>query len=993
MFWNSEFLSVSSRHDELLSQSTKLSDILFEDELLQELKTCNVNWINFLIRPEIMTELVDNITHLTEKDCFDKLLYSRIHAAYISCEILTIGVQEIFSALMQHPDHLNNILNCLIYEPDLSQKSEEEKEEAGRKESKPVKGNEIGKENGNEGEKNDKVKEKEQNQQTTPAAIVIEQKKLATKVVPQKATLISKLINCIHSTAPADLSCHITKNVEHFSKLINVLVQNIHISGSFDILSTFINITIPPESRYVFCEILARLDFVHSLINVMTLSDVEDKQRNACQLLCDIIVHGRQEASEHQHRQQNGPPAQDMLAEQLESQEAVRLMLSQMFPLNNNNNNDINKQLRSQINYVEKVNVEAQQEPEKTDRKQSTEVKSVKATDMEQSNDTSNTRNNTDGYDKENDAVTNEETSSNSKVDNNNDKNSTDSNVVQISENNDTRPTETSTTDNTESTTATTEITNDDNNVTAIICGMKVLRCLIEWRKPNNNNLPSGIIKAHETLVFNAMRKIQDVVEEYLIKFHELLLNPPKQDPIKTTFGVIQKPLGYIRLEVVNLIRALISVNSPKIIMKLVNLNTMNVIIDLFINYSWNNLLHTQVEQALCLIIKICRHDEDLFFADFWNKRLDELVVSTYLKEETADGQSNEGGEGKKDAIAKSNNDHTSTEQSQTNTKPSTTSSDLDEKHQGLETDPHSEHQRQREDQQPPKTQQTQSSANHQLTNGHGEPKKGEDTDRSKQRLNYNHEINENNEVDTPEMRSEITTTDKTPLVNDNEQEHPPQDRQQTSEQRPGPRPSSRLVTPTMFLAEQIGVPSTPSIALLHQILNDCDLIGRLLKCRNGEANFGHILQIINSIAINRDLDIIRSHLKGIETERPELFDRWNTFVSVDVASFKETSLYFDSCSPRPLNTSRMIDVSNWVDHGNRSAVTAAAANAAVAAAANHPTGSSLNNGNSSSTSSATSLNDGNGCEDTQLLTYISFTREQVLPTINVDVLPNYNHS
>lgn len=519
MFWNTEFLDSSQSQIEILLQmnDVKLSDILFEEDLLQELKTYNVRLCNFLTKPDIISELVDNITQLTEKDCCDKSLYSQVHSAYVSCEILTIGSEEITGALVTQPESLRKILTFD-----------------------------------------------------------------STKPPPQKLTLISKLINSIHSLGPENLSCFITKEMETFSKLIDTSIQNIDVSSSFDILSTFIKRTNPVEYRYVFCEVLRKLDFIKNLIDIMTLSEIEDKQRNACQLLCDIIVIGRQEASE---QSDSNPVSQDMLSEALLSKDSLGSILEQMF-------------------------------------------------------------------------------------------------------------------------------SRDEPNSTAIICGLKLLQILIEKK----NGIDQQKI---DKLVDKTIDIVQGEIENHLIKFHELLIDPPKQEPIRTTFGVIQKPLGYLRFEVVNLIRALISTDCPRIINKLIELRTMCVIIDMFIEYSWNNLLHTQVEQCLCLIIRNCRRYED---------------------------------------------------------------------HVPLDNKPEQQ--------------------------------------------------------------------DKCP----------------------------------------------PSKALLSQLLNECDLISRLLmrdrtKRKQEEANFGHIIQMMNSLSINNDLEAIQEHLCEMKDKRPELYDRWTTFIDVDVICFKEISVFYDAHS------------------------------------------------------------------------------------------------
>lgn len=696
MFWNSDFIASSPSSVDLVLQiqDVQLSDIIFEEELLTEMKTSNSNLINFLNKPEVISELVNNIAKLTDKDCCDKLVFSSVHIAYISCEILTSGSTEIFSTLINQPECLSKILNCLVEKPSAKT--------IATSTIVPVtitKENDDNREGQDDGEKKEEETTKEVKETEKENSALKDDKdddskttnfEFMTTIVPQKATLVSKLINTIHSTAAANLSCHITQDIESFSRLINLLINNIEISGSFEILGILMKRTNPSELRYAFCEILSKLNFAHRLIDVMTLSNIDDKQRNACQLLCDIIVIGRQEASEQPN--DSGPMAQDMLAEFLESSQAVHIMLNQMFP-NDDKDNDNN--------------------------------------------------------------------------DDDDDKNEDGSNPKR------------------------------QTNSTAIICGMKVLQTLIESKQPNS----SSMIK-------KTIEQTQEEIEKHLIKFHELLLNPPKQEPIKTTFGIIQKPLGYMRLEVVNLIRALISTNSPNIIKKLVELKTMKVVVDLFIDYCWNNLLHTQVEQALCLIINNYRRDEEVNYYE--------------------------------------------------------------------------------------------------------------------------------------------------PGMND-----------------------------------QQSAIEIPSKALLSQLLNECDLIGRLLNpnsysmtniieelpkknqlpedevSRNGEqANYGHIIQMINSLAINRDLDCIKDHLNEMKENKPDLYDIWTKFVSIDVASFKEISLYYDAQSNNSFNQK----FGHKIQPQNNHIITIQKLNSI------RPPRGPID-------------------EDFDLLVgYYHFEKEIVIPSINVDVIPRLRH-
>lgn len=930
MFWNTEFLDSAPSHIDVVLQmpTVKLSDILFEDDLLQELKTSNLNLDNFLTRPEIIAELVDNITQLTEKDCCDKLLYSNVHAAYISCEILTGGPSEIFAAFMNHPESLNKIISCLTIKPKQQnrhqqtkqeqtdqEQEQQQQEQQSQNENKIETEVEVEEENPSDienGTKNEietvpKTKtvdefysddEYEEDNPDNPSDIQADLDSLTrqqvdvlesmfreaqypcpwevgdnrnhvwfknrrakhrlerykqiqistdtsastkngarlktehhslqhdpgsqdspaseerepeivymTRVVPQKATLVSKLLSTIHASAAAKLSCHITRDINSFSRLIDLLVKNIDISGAFEILSTFIKRTEPPELRYVFCEILSNLKFVQKLIDVMTLSDIEDKQRNACQLLCDIIVIGRQDASE----QTSGPKAQDMLSELLESSQSVHVMLAQMFLGNM-------------------------------------------------------------------------------------------------------------------------------RNTTAIVCGMKVLQTLLENK-----------LTADQQSVQQQNRTIQNIEEEindYLIKFHELLLNPPKQQPIKTTFGIIQKPLGYMRLEVVNLIRALISTNSGLIIRKLVYLKTMKVIIDLFIEYSWNNLLHTQVEQALCLIINNCRKDEE-------ESTLSELFA------QCNQFNKNQGGVWKQsqifnELIAKSKSKNMDQEQNQESQEKALGEQVQKKMENGelMQEPSKQEHQPQETSELQAKTQ-TQAE---QLVKSENsvEPEQSNQPDHSDNR-EQSEQIQQSDQLEQPQQHS------NSPL---SQPQHP------QNQESPQMRQGRSVLEP-------------PSVALLSQLLNECDLIGRLLmpssltneinldyqRRRNGEqANFGHIIQMINSIAINRDLDTIRGHLNEMKEKRAELFHRWNTFVNVDVASFKEISLYYDAQSA----TNHVDNRFNQTRHGGQ-----ISNNRFVTTPNVHSLGSQSDNGKSP-----------NNNADDHFLAYVAFAREVVLPSINLDVLP-----
>ncbi|XP_033261293.1 serine/threonine-protein phosphatase 6 regulatory subunit 2 isoform X2 [Orcinus orca] len=92
-------------------------------------------------------------------------------------------------------------------------------------------------------------------------------------------------------------------------------------------------------------------------------------------------------------------------------------------------------------------------------------------------------------------------------------------------------------------------------------------------------------------------------IEPRLKDFHQLLLSPPKKAAILTTIGVLEEPLGNARLHGARLVAALLHTNTPSINQELCRLNTMGLLLDLFVKYAWNNFLHFQVELCIAAIL------------------------------------------------------------------------------------------------------------------------------------------------------------------------------------------------------------------------------------------------------------------------------------------------------------------------------------------------------------------------------------------------------
>uniref|UniRef100_A0A8D0GGQ5 Protein phosphatase 6 regulatory subunit 3 n=1 Tax=Sphenodon punctatus TaxID=8508 RepID=A0A8D0GGQ5_SPHPU len=102
---------------------------------------------------------------------------------------------------------------------------------------------------------------------------------------------------------------------------------------------------------------------------------------------------------------------------------------------------------------------------------------------------------------------------------------------------------------------------------------------------------------------YSVNKSVLEAIKARLASFHELLLEPPKKSVMKTTWGVLDPPVGNTRLNVIRLISSLLQTNTNSVNLELIELTSIGVILDMFFKYTWNNFLHTQVEICIALIL------------------------------------------------------------------------------------------------------------------------------------------------------------------------------------------------------------------------------------------------------------------------------------------------------------------------------------------------------------------------------------------------------
>ncbi|XP_006888170.1 PREDICTED: serine/threonine-protein phosphatase 6 regulatory subunit 2 [Elephantulus edwardii] len=145
---------------------------------------------------------------------------------------------------------------------------------------------------------------------------------------------------------------------------------------------------------------------------------------------------------------------------------------------------------------------------------------------------------------------------------------------------------------------------------TCLVYGTQVLLTLLEGRRAGTesgtvDSFSQGLLRPH-----SVSSSVLQGIEPRLKDFHCLLLRPPKKGAILTTIGVLEEPLGNARLHSARLVAALLHTNTPSVNRELCRLNTMDLLLDLFFKYTWNNFLHFQVELCVAAILSHATREE-----------------------------------------------------------------------------------------------------------------------------------------------------------------------------------------------------------------------------------------------------------------------------------------------------------------------------------------------------------------------------------------------
>ncbi|KAI5624326.1 serine/threonine-protein phosphatase 6 regulatory subunit 2, partial [Silurus asotus] len=133
-----------------------------------------------------------------------------------------------------------------------------------------------------------------------------------------------------------------------------------------------------------------------------------------------------------------------------------------------------------------------------------------------------------------------------------------------------------------------------------IVSGTQVLLALLETRKSGVELIDPG----SQTLdqLYSVNNSILLGIEPYLKQYRHLLLEPPTVLML-TSLGVLEEPFGNTRLQACRLMAALLHTRAPRMHRELCRLDMINLLLDLFFKFTWNNFLHVQMEHCVSAIL------------------------------------------------------------------------------------------------------------------------------------------------------------------------------------------------------------------------------------------------------------------------------------------------------------------------------------------------------------------------------------------------------
>ncbi|KAK3578083.1 hypothetical protein CHS0354_006739 [Potamilus streckersoni] len=163
-----------------------------------------------------------------------------------------------------------------------------------------------------------------------------------------------------------------------------------------------------------------------------------------------------------------------------------------------------------------------------------------------------------------------------------------------------------------------------ERNESVMVNGLSVIQTLLDFKKQGPEDSSDQVSTFDSERMFLGVNNVLTAITPRLKDFHNVLLDPPKQRfaLMPTTFGPLEPPLGNTRLQIARLITSLVQTNTHSVNVEFAKLGTIEVLMDLYFKYIWNNFLHSHVTMCIYTILNNPSKDVD---GQMENPLLDQL--------------------------------------------------------------------------------------------------------------------------------------------------------------------------------------------------------------------------------------------------------------------------------------------------------------------------------------------------------------------------------
>ena len=135
-----------------------------------------------------------------------------------------------------------------------------------------------------------------------------------------------------------------------------------------------------------------------------------------------------------------------------------------------------------------------------------------------------------------------------------------------------------------------------------MVNSLSVFTVLIQ-RNSNLNETLSLSQPDGENSVDWGIPSLISITLRHLPHLYSLLQTKSTSSPIGYQWGQLKAPLGELRLKCVELFLVLFGSGYKEVSLSLSNLNVLDVILSLFFEFQWNNILHSLVENLVQIVL------------------------------------------------------------------------------------------------------------------------------------------------------------------------------------------------------------------------------------------------------------------------------------------------------------------------------------------------------------------------------------------------------